>query len=87
MLYAHFLPKALHIFIFPPLLATCPHHVSVTVIVVSLQVFNSHLLHVFAAAREFDYFTFIVRCAVRISTVLLFGYSLFQQMTICLLLE
>ena len=62
MFYSHFLPKAVHIFLFPPLLATCPHHVSVTLTGVSLQADNIRLI--FAVARGFDHITFIVSCAV-----------------------
>jgi len=62
MFYSHFLPKALRVFLFPPLLATCPHHVSVTLTGVSLQADN--IRFIFAVARGFDHITFIVSCAV-----------------------
>jgi len=62
MFYSHFLPKALRAFLFPPLLATCPHHVSVTLTGVSLQADN--IRFIFAVARLSVHITFIVSCAV-----------------------
>jgi hypothetical protein len=72
MFYSQFLAKALDIFLFPPLHATCPHHVSVTLSGVSLQADHGRLIP--AVARVSGRPHYIYRQLCRVSAVLLFDY-------------